>query len=255
VAVRHLIEVALGIVGVVLCSYALWQVTDWLANRRAEDEAIAQLLQTEVNTEGYRQNNAPRALSVGTATAVPAANGFYDLVAEVKNPNIKWGASSAPFTFTVDGMASKGETFFLPLEEKYVVKLAVPLKNKPKRVELKFDKFNWQRIRKLGELPIPIMDIKDEKLEPVIPQDESTPIGSKLSFILENTSPYSYWQVGLTVVLSRTGSIQAVGQQVISDVESQGTRRVEFYWPGLNIVADNFIVKPEVNVLDPRILK
>ena len=254
-AVRRTIEVLLGLVALTLCSFSLWQLTDWLANRKAEEEVIARLVNQDINFEAYRQSNTPIPLVIGTVTAVPTTSGLYDLVAEVKNPNIKWGINELPFIFTVDGQIIRGKAFFLPFEEKYLVKLGVAFRNKPRQVSLSFDKYNWQRVKNLGDLPIPTFIIKDEKIEQLTPQDAGKPIGTSLKFTMENISPYSYWQIGVTVVLSRTGSIQGVGQQVISDVISQSSRPVEFFWPGTLITADNLIVRPEVNVLDPRALK
>jgi len=255
VAIRHAVEVVLGLVALILCGFSLWQLTDWLTNRRAEEEAITQIVNREINFAAYHQSNAPIPLVIGTVTAVPTARGLYDLVAEVKNPNFKWAINELPFVFTADNQTVRGNTFFLPLEEKYLVKLGVALKHKPKQISLTFDKFNWQKVRNLGELPIPTFDISDEVIEQLTPQDAGMPIGTSLKFTLSNTSPYSYWQIGLTVILTKTGSIQGVGQQVISDVKSQSARTVEFFWPGTVITADNMIVRPEVNVLDPRVLK
>jgi len=102
---------------------------------------------------------------------------------------------------------------------------------------------------------VPTFNITDQQIEQVTPAEATSPTATKLTFNLENSSPDSFWQVGLTAILSRSGSIQAVGQQVIANVESKTTRQVEFYWPESVIVADNLIIKPEVNVLDPRVLK
>lgn len=253
--VRHLVEAFFGLLALLLCGYALWQVTDWLANRQAEEEAFRQMVNSRINTESYRQTNTPIPLEVGTPMAIPTISGLYDLVVEVKNSNVKWAIHELPYVFTVDGQTIQSSTYFLPMEQKYLIKLGVPFKSKPKQLSVSFENVKWQRIRNVGELPIPNMEISDEIIENITPSDASKPIGTRLKFNLTNDSPYSYWQVGLSVILSRTGSIQAVGQQTISNVISQSTRQVEFYWPETVITADNLIVRPEVNVLDSRVLK
>ncbi|KKS93210.1 MAG: hypothetical protein UV69_C0011G0012 [Parcubacteria group bacterium GW2011_GWE2_43_12] len=254
-AMHRLVVVILSLFAFVFCGYALWQITDWLANRQAEEEAMRQLVNQNINTEEYRRTNSPSAPEVHTVTAVPAANGLYDLIAEVKNPNIKWAITDSTFTFTAEGQIVQGSAYFLPLEEKYLVKLGVALRTRPQQLTLTFDNINWKRIRDLTKLTVPTFNITDQQIEQVTPAEATSPTATKLTFNLENSSPDSFWQVGLTAILSRSGSIQAVGQQVIANVESKTTRQVEFYWPESVIVADNLIIKPEVNVLDPRVLK
>lgn len=253
--VRRFVEVFLGIISLLLCGYALWQVTDWLANRQAEEEVLRRLVNSQINIEAYRQTNSPLPLELGPVMAIPTASGLYDLVVQVKNPNVKWAVNESPISFNVDGQIIASSAFFLPMDEKYLVKLGLPFRSKPKQLSVAFDNVDWQRVRNLGELPIPNFKVSDEVIENLTPTDAGKAIGTRLKFSLTNDSPYSYWQVGLVVLLSHTNSVQAVGKQIINDVASQSTRQVEFYWPGTVVTADSLIVKPEVNILDPRLLK
>lgn len=252
---HRLTVIVLSLVSFVFCGYALWQVTDWLANRQAEEEALRQLVSQNVNVEDYRRANSPNPLEVQTITAVPAARGLYDLVAVVKNPNLKWAIIDAGVTFTADGQATDGEAFFLPLEEKYLVKLGVALRTKPQQLQLTFENIKWRRIKDLTELQVPSFNISEQNIEQVQPAEATSPTATKLTFQMENDSNFSFWQVGVTAILSRGGSIQAVGQQFIANVVSKSTRQIEFYWPESVIVADNLIIKPEVNILDSRVIK
>ncbi len=253
-AVHRLVVVFLVITSLVLCGYALWQLTDWLTNRKAEEEALRQLVSQTLEVGEYRRTNRPQSLEVGLVTAVPSVHGLYDLVAEIKNKNINWAVAELVFVFTADGQTFEGNSFFLPLEEKYVVKLGIPFRTKPKQVSVDFKDIKWHRIKNLADFSVPTFNIINQEVESVTPVDSTTATSTRLTFDLENSNPFSYWQVGVTVILSKSGSIQAVGQQIISNVSSQSTRRVEFYWPDSQIMADNLIIRPEVNVLDPRVL-
>lgn len=253
-ALHRLVVAFLIITSLTLCGYALWQVTDWLTNRKAEEEALKQLVNQTLEVGEYRRTNRPQNLELGLVTAVPSSRGLYDLVAEVKNINVNWAITDLVFTFTADGQAFSGNSFMLPLEDKYVVKLGIPFRNKPKQVSVSFSDIKWRRVKNLSEFSVPTFNISNQKVESVTPVDASVPIATSLTFDIENSSPYSYWQVELTVILTKSGSIQAVGQQIISSVYKQSTRQVEFYWPESQITADNLIIRPEVNVLDPRVL-
>src|SRR3989338_148137 len=178
-AVRRAGGGGFSLIALVLCGYALWQVTDWLANRQAEEEALAQIVNRELNIEAYRMTNAPLALEIGTVTAVPTSRGLYDLVAAVKNPNIKWAISELPFTFTADGQTAVGSAYFLPLEEKYLVKLGVPLRVKPRKVVLILKKIGWQIINHGGVLLFPFFNKSEKEVEQVPPFDAGAPSGTR----------------------------------------------------------------------------
>ncbi len=252
---HRLAVVIIGVIALSFCGYALWQLTDWLTSRQAEEDALRQLVSQNINVDDYRRSSRPVPLEIKLTTAVPSAKNLYDLVAEVKNPNMKWAITNLSFTFTADGVNSQGHAFFLPMEEKYLIKLGVPLQTKPQKIEVTFDGIEWQRIRDLSELNIPSFEISEQEIEHLIPNDYNSPTATKLTFKLNNKNNDSYWQVNLTAILSRFGSIQAVAQKSIVNVISQSQRVVEFYWPNMVISADSVIIKPEVNVLDPRTIK
>lgn len=254
-AVKRTIIIFLSVICLGLVVYVSWQLVDWLTSRQAEEEALRQLVSQTINIEDYRRRNQPEPLQIGIVTAVPSSRGLYDLVAEVKNPNINWATTDMTVVFVADNQTFTTNAFFLPLEEKYIVKLGLPFRLKPQHVNVNFSDIQWQRVKNLDELSIPDFEISEQNIERVTPADSDSPTATRLTFKLTNASPFSYWQVGLTVVLSRGGSIQAVGRQILSNIVSQSTRSVEFYWPDSQIIADSVIVKPEVNVLDPRVLK
>ena len=76
-----------------------------------------------------------------------------------------------------------------------------------------------------------------------------------MRFNLTNISPYNFYEVGVVVVLVAGDSIQAVGKQVITNLNSQEPRILEFMWPGQVPTVDRMIVKPEVNVFDSAVFK
>jgi hypothetical protein len=251
---RRGITVALTVLATALMGYSLWQIVDLVSSRKAEEEAMNQLVASSFNTDLYRQTLSPMSIQVGTVTAIPTSQGTYDVIAEIKNPNFKWAARELPFVFKVDGREVSGKTFLLPLEEKYAVSLAVPLQARPQSVEFVPGDIRWLRIRDLSELQTPSFDVSDQKIEALVTA-EGASSGTQVSFNLKNTSPYSFWQTTVTVVLSAAGSVQAVGRQALTNVDSQGTYRVEFRWPNSSMRVDNLVVKPEVNILDPRVFR
>ncbi|MBI5466141.1 MAG: hypothetical protein HY974_02550 [Candidatus Kerfeldbacteria bacterium] len=254
-AIRRGFIVAAVLVIALIWLYASWQFVDWLSSRQAEEESMRLLVSSSVNFQEYHQRNAPLDVTVGLVTAVPAGANTYNLLAQVKNPNLKWGAKSMAFIFTAGGQEFAGTGFLLPLEDKYLVSLGAELANKPTTVSLSLGEIKWSRLRDVSRFPMPSFTVSDELVEQVPPAEASSSAGTKLRFTLTNTSPYSFWEVAVTVVLSRGSSVQAVGRQAVTNLNSAEGRPMEFYWPQGLPPADHLIVKPEVNVLEPSVFR
>lgn len=235
--------------------YSGWQWIDWLTSRQAEETAIRQMISTSVNIGDYIKRNAPLPLEIGTATAVPAGKDTYNLIGQIKNPNIKWGAVAMSYTFTVNGEQFSGENFVLPQEEKYLLSFGVRSKTPIQSVTLGVSNIQWKRIKDLSNFHVPQFSVLNQKLEQLSPLAEGNAPAARLKFDLFNDSAYSLWQVGVTVVLTNGGSPQAIGHQTLTDVLSRGKYPVEFYWPQGVPPTDNLTIKTEVNVLDPAIFK
>lgn len=249
-AVLHRIAAAaLAVVGFSLLAYSGWQVVDWLANRKAEEESLRLLVSSTVNVAEYRARHQPLPLEVGTVTAVPAGAGTYDLIAQVKNSNPTWAATTVPFTFLVGGVTTQGSRYFMPSEDKYLVVLGVKLLGAPGKVEISLGEPAWQRVKPGQEIRRPDFVVEGESI------DRVEGIGTTLRFTLNNRSPYSYYEAGVVVVMTRGAIPVAVGQQTITDVASGSRRPVQFNWPNLTSQPDKLIVRPEVNVFDSRVFK
>jgi hypothetical protein len=235
--------------------YSGWQWIDWLTSRKAEEAALQQMISSSVNIKDYIKRNAPVPLEIGTVTAVPAGKNVYNLIGQVKNPNIKWGAIAMSYTFTANGEQFSGEGFILPQEEKYLLSLGVNLKTPPQTVTLEVPEIKWKRVQDLSNLHVPQFSVLNQKLEQLSSLTEGGVPAARLKFDLVNNSAYSFWQMGVTVVLTNAGSPQAVGRQTLTNILSNGKYPVEFYWPQGIPYTDNLTVKTEVNLLDPAIFK
>lgn len=240
---------ALAAFGIGLLLYSGWQWIDWLASRKAEEESLRLMVATNVNFAEYRRRNAPIPLEVGTVTAIPSGTGRYDLIAQVKNPNIRWGIWNMPFTFQADSSSFTGASYIMPLEDKFIVSLGATLPQRPQRVSVSFGALGWNHLRADRELKLPNFKVAGEQIS------ASEGVGTSLRFTLENNSPYGFYEVGVVVVLTRSGTPVAVGRQVLSSMASGEHRPVEFTWPQLAGTPDRLTVKPEVNVFDAKTFK
>lgn len=247
--VRRVVTGLLALVGFSLLAYSGWQFVDWLASARADEETMRLLVQSSVNVADYHARTKPQPLVVGTVTAVPAGPGTYDLIAQVKNPNSLWGVASLPYVFQLDTLNVTAESYLLPLEDRYLVNVGVKLPKAPSQVKLAFADIGWRRVDSRHQVHAPSFAVSDEH------ESYTDGVGTQLRFTLENTGAYSYWQVGVIAVLTRGGAPLAIGRQFLTDVVSGQKRTVEFTWPRAIPTPDQLVVKPEVNVFDPSVVK
>lgn len=84
--------------------------------------------------------------------AVPGGAGFYDIVAQIKNPNQNYGSGKLPYQFNFfDGqnhLIGKfvGESFILPNQTKYLVRLKLKTTAFLDRAKLVFGDIGWQKL-------------------------------------------------------------------------------------------------------------
>lgn len=92
-----------------------------------------------------------RDIEVLSVKVLPIQGNFYDLVAEIKNPNQNYGSGHVPYKFelydTQDNLITEysGITYILPNQTKYLLKIKAE-SNKPiKQVELSFGQVEWEK--------------------------------------------------------------------------------------------------------------
>lgn len=252
---KRALYILVGGIGIILVAYSGWQWIEIISSQQAEEESLRILVGSEVNFQDYHRRNQPLPLEVGLATATPGiSQSTFDLIAQVKNPNPRWGARTVSFTFTVGQTSISGSSFLLPLEDKYVISLGIPLERQPEFVSLTINGVGWQRIRDVAQFPIPAFSVTEQETSQLSPAGGGVS-GTQLDFQLTNESAYNFWEVGVTAVLARGSTIQAVGYQTLKNVISGGVYAVQFFWPRGLGATDRLIVKPEVNVLDPATLR
>lgn len=237
-----------------LVLYSSWQFIDWLASRKAENEMYKVMVDNQVNFDDWWQNNKPKDPELGQVYAVSAGAGVYDLVVSIKNPNLRWAIQDFDYVFDVDGETYTGSNFLLPMEDKYILSLAVKSSSQPRSLSVELVNLHWQRIKNLSEYTAPNFVVEDQDIQQVTVANKDIP-ANKLDFKLLNESPYGYRQIVVTAMLLSSGKIQSVGQQTINEIDSGQMVPVTFYWPQASGLIDNLFVRAEVNVLKSEFIK
>lgn len=86
--------------------------------------------------------------------AMPGQDNFYDLAAQIKNPNQNYGSGQIPYHFELydskDNLITQcsGSTFILPNQTKYLVRIRIGVNemSEVSKTELSFGEIKWQKI-------------------------------------------------------------------------------------------------------------
>lgn len=170
-------------------------------------------------------------------------DGLYDLAAYVENKNLNYGTGSLPYVFNVYDASNnlilekRGKGYIMPREKKYIVE-AVNLGKVPKKVELKFEEAEWQRLGKDGDftaiedLNLPVFNARLD----LTPKDS---YAARVDGTVYNQTKFDLATIDINVaVYDLKGNPIAVNKTQRNTVRSQEGRFFEVVWPALSVSSD-----------------
>jgi len=176
-----------------------------------------------------------------------------DLAINLKNKNEN-NFASIDYCFVAGGVEfSCGTDFILPNTEKYL--LALAQKEQSGRYEFVIKNTSWQRIDNRQYPDWPAYYAKTTNFV-ISNQVFSLVDGSNnLTFVIENKSPYSYWEVPLNIILTSGGSVVGVNRFVLSDLKSLEKRPVSISWKNGGLSGVQATISPDLNILDEAVYR
>jgi hypothetical protein len=132
--------------------------------------------------------------------AVPGGPGFYDVVAQIKNPNQNYGSGKLPYQFNLfdeqNNLIGKfaGTSFILPNQTKYLIQLKLETTALLNKVKLSFGNIEWQ---KLDGLQPPQLAIQQK--EYFVLNEEA--IYSRAKAVLANKTNFDFNKIDIDVLL------------------------------------------------------
>ena len=212
----------------------------------SDDNYLYMLPKNLVNNSAKLQS-VPQALTIGEVKILRNTEENNNLLAIIKNDNTQWAVKKLTYVFTVNsqelGVAS---TFILPQSNKYLISFNAPIGT---NVDLKIINTEWERIRDYS-----LVSYKDGLSISAIEflPNQTGIISGEVNFVINNNTPYNFWEVGLPIVLyDQYGEPMAVNYTVINKLKSQEERPVSISWqePLMRTVV-NTSIYPEINLLD-----
>lgn len=166
-------------------------------------------------------------LEVILAKAIKTQNNFFDLVAQIKNPNKDFGAKSFSYIFNLyDSNGNlisfkEGSSYILPQETKYVIEQKISVNSEIYNTEFRITDIRWQELINYQKPELLIRNPVFEKLTDL----------SRVSATLENKSNYNFDKVGVLAVLyGKESKILLAGKIELRTVLSKESRYFEVSW-------------------------
>lgn len=237
--IGFLIAAASAIWLFVLISLALW-----LIGYRQSADGIQSLLYSADPRLAAVESVQPLPLAFSDPEAFGSDGEKFDLLAEASNPNDSWLAEF-DYSFKSDNSARAAyHAFVLPGSKKILLDLNQP----SSAVKLEISNLKWRRVSGWKEIAAERarFAVSDDKFIPAAKPGEP----SRISFALTNDSAFSYWEVGVAVMLYNSGSLAAINYVSVPQFKSESTRQVELNWPKPLSAVDSWQIIPEVNFLD-----
>jgi len=192
-------------------------------------------------------------LRVLWAKAISNKNGFYDLVAEIRNPNQNYGSGNVDYKFELydynDNLVYEysGTTFILPNQTKYLIKTKIESNNSIYRVDIDFIDIEWEKPSNYHTLEFAV-----QQKEYYFLDNESLGV-SQAKAVLINKTNFDFEKIDIDVLLfDSLNNLIAVNNTEIRTLPVNQERDFVVTWFNEIDGQVSFIeIEPETNIFDP----
>lgn len=241
---RKIYIILLIIADAALVFFVLASLVYWAIGYQATETALKNLINSSDSSLATIEATKPQSLLFSEPEAFGGTGDRYDILAEVNNPNATW---LAEFDYSFRGDSATTTIyhgFALPSGKKILMELG----SNSNSIKLEITNLKWRRVLNFAELKnlrerFTITD--DQYIAPAVLGEPS-----RIKFTLNNYSAYSYWDVGVSVMLYSAGNLVAVNYFSVPQFKAETSREVELNWPKALSSVDSWEIVPEVNYLD-----
>ena len=181
-------------------------------------------------------------------------DGRYELYTTLENPNDDWWARFT-YTFEVEGVeVETKEGFVLPGETKPLVAFAYESEVPFSSGRILIDDVSWQRVDRhmVGDYAVwetDRLNLSVSDAQFVTTEDVQETNGTS-RFTIENQTAFSYYDVGLFIVLKRGNAVVGVNRTVLPSFDSGESLDVRVNWFGTLPDVTQVEVIPEIDLFD-----
>jgi len=256
---KKILIIALGAIVGLSWSYTIYGFAYYFAKGKSQDEAyLAALARSDIASHENILKSSAKNLVYSTVTALSSSGNRYDLIATVKNQNLKFRGDFKYCFFRQGSEVDCSSSYIFPGEVKFIMALANKFSSKPSDVQFVVSDVNWSRID--GHIYGEWQEFKNEHINFSFSGINFKPASSSglsdkleyntLDFTATNNSPYNYWNVGLNILLYRNNSLIGVNKFTIEEFLSGETKEVKMSWPGSIGQVSEVKISPEIDIMN-----
>lgn len=196
----------------------------------------------------------PKAITVFSSRAVLVSENFYDLAAEIENPNEFLSSVNVEYEFKLYdrfGLVTTrtGKTFLYAQERTFIIEPGISTTRPAERAEFRITRVDWQEKRDFA--PTVIAEQRLHSVEEVQGKRQSV-----VDITLLNKSPYDFAEIEVQVaVIDKEKNLLGVNKIVVENVLSQSRQNVKSIWPQEFTGEISVInVQARANIFDPHVI-
>ena len=254
--------IAFAALDVLMLIFAFWNLLSAFAIRYgAEESAVLRMVALgQADLHAYTSANAAKDIEQNSVRIFSIGDQRYDLYATIVNPNTDWWAEfSYAFSYN-DTQTETRTSFVLPSQEKPVTELAVSSGVPISDAVFVISNIEWHRIdhHVIADYPTWSDDrLNIEVRDPSFVTEKRLDgeVYGRTIFTIENHAAFSYYDVGLYVVLKRGSSVVGVNRTTLSTLGTGEEKEVTVNWFGTLPSVSQVEVIPELNIFDLEVYK
>ncbi len=234
--------VGLIVLALLFWGYSIWQVIAIARAYPYEQQQLRSLLTSQNGLLQSLEARRPAPISFGNSQLI-SSGAVADTLTTISNPNSDW-AARFKYSWSQSGQSLvERDGFILPGETKYLMGLALPASS-----QLQVDDIVWERVPNFSV--IRDARLKFRLVEQQLIQGALATDPSVISFSVANDSAYSYWEVGLQVMIYSGPNVIGI-EYITVDQFKAGTTRT-FQIPTTRRLTQNpsLQIVPDIDILD-----
>jgi hypothetical protein len=247
----------------VLLLFGGWHLMDAFAvSYGAEENAVLRMVAYgQEDLHAYTKAKGAQPLELDDTRVISIGTSRYDLYTTLMNPNEDWWAEfTYHFDLPGDEDTDSEKGFILPSQQKPVAEFAIESGSPISDAQLVIEHVAWHRVNRhlIPDYTTWADDhlnllVEDAQFEKETRFDGET--YGRTTFTIKNDTAYSYYDIGLYVLLLRGSAVVGVNRTTLSTLVTGEETLVTVNWFGTLPSVSQVEVIPELNIFDLSVYK